>query len=433
MTIAESIAQAIRWRLDVDEIEESRRNVDAQVERGFVFEPEEMPLVEAARAKIDADDSWADAFIGAITAYLSDSRRVGDSAKATSALRDRAAITFVDHLGVSVTVSRCSDESVLIVADRGVLWMLSALAATLASVWPIGGHRSVTTSVPLELRVEAAARRLLRNPQPLVRHRHAPSRYALQADLVFHAMTFAIAHEFGHVALGHTVNGRSSSFAGTEVAVPAGVTVEEFAADAAALRACLQESESEADELLVRLAGVRCLFTTLSTLERYAYAVPATSHPPADERWRRVAGALVRSGQREVTDRLDGLWHATRAGSTPARLPSPSDLVSRLRSDASLCQEILPENAVRSLAAADRWFTTPLEMHRRYLAEAHVDHGVELESAGRAIHDAVSAAVSSGGLSWRTLFDAIENRNQRLLPSKTAISVARTAYADCRP
>jgi hypothetical protein len=429
MTEAERVAQALRWRLSAESTQIARDGLDRLVESGHLFTPAERDELDAMAAQLPSRTSWSDVWLNHIAGMLvrdAPTYRRDELAKVVA----ETAFAALDRPGASVSIGTFDDGSHLLLLDRGVVFLLTALFGPLAAAWQTRGlpnDPGAPSRLRTEFRLELAARRFLPESEGgLVRHRQEPERASLAAYLLGRALVFAVAHECGHILLRHDAT-RSLLLAGTDVDVATDAPELELAADDFAVEVAfgdLAQTSSE-DVLFVHLCAARGLLAVLTALESEVYARNGRTHPAAADRWARIADHLARRGREATVARLDRFWQSLElatASSTP--LLGPDAVLEELHNSPDIDLTALPTELCGLVALADRHFVMTADEHRSVVKST--DSNELVVRAGIAIDEHV-AIHPTAGLSWQALFEAAEP-NYSFVPHPTTISAVRLAW-----
>lgn len=430
-TEAEATAAALRWRISERSAQEAAGHLEARALAGRMFTPEELAeLGELQEELAGGGATWTEIWLGQVGEILVRDAPAGQRPDLRAAT-DRTAFAVIDRPGTAVSIGTYDDGSNLLLLDRGVVFLLGALFNPLATAWGTAAQDERTVRrarIHQQVRLEVAARRFLPGAEGgLLRFVQKPSELSLASYLTGRALLFAMAHELGHVSLGHTGT-RRLHLAGHEVASSPDDVQLEIEADRHAATVAFGDLASGPGEdvLFVHLCAARGLFTVLAAMEAETYVLPARTHPRAPERWRRLRAAVLDQGREDVLRRLDGFWRQLDLdGAWVHPLPDPDVLLAGLREVEELDLDTLPDKVCGLLALADQHFTMTEQQHRSVLDE--MGEG-EYERA----RDLLGASGSERpfGLSWQTFFEQLEPYT--IIPRPPVISAAVVAWADHR-
>ena len=276
-------------------------------------------VVESAAAELERMAREADwsvrsgvgAFDDVVDAVRHDQSMAGDLRRAMTTLRSRIVDADVvrqlealdGRLAVGVTadgqlsaaVFAYPDKSFLVLVDHSLMlciWLAAQIAVALR------GHEATPDTAGNGIAVDdglAAIRLALARPAVGARAGLLPPlllaepEMALAASLTAEIDQFLLAHELGHVLLGHFTDQRRALGALVGPSTTADNTLElEHAADLVALTLVLEDIDHGrvgTEHLALRLAALRLGLVPIDNYERTCFVLQPTSHPPAAERF----------------------------------------------------------------------------------------------------------------------------------------------------
>lgn len=255
-------------------------------------------------------------------------------------LPDRILVRNLDSATCAAFCMGSNGEG-LIVVDAATHDLTYTIVKSAWSMWAIEGTNDATAS-------EAVIGRTLRVTLGNLRQRGflwTPFCVDLDGERLFcawrtmdAAMNFILAHEYAHIALGHTETGSRSLGFGPSIAVTdCTSTTKELAADYLAAHIVMNpnrdDSSIELDKEILTLLGIRLALEALDALNATYFVQPDEGHPSPRVRFELIMRIPGLEGRDQRVGTLSMMAIADKLGEVLRQGYSEGDLIAAVQTD----------------------------------------------------------------------------------------------------